>query len=178
MKSSYIGSVGVYSAPVWMGYTVSLRLLAVPETWLIVRRWCITRFFSLLIGGLWKSPNWISPQFASQDETGPSRMPPLPLFELVCEIEREGEDGSTKRMKKRSVSVLSVFARHALHFPPARRGGCGAFEGRAVISGLLREVLEFHVRKLCHRVCAGYPKCDSVLFGQEIRWFSFPVLSV
>lgn len=66
-----------------------LRLLTVPETWLIVRRWCITRFFSLLIGGLWKSPNWISPQFTSQDETGPSRMPPLTLFELVCEIERE-----------------------------------------------------------------------------------------
>lgn len=145
-----------------------LRLLTVPETWLIVRRWCITRFFSLLIGGLWKSPNWISPQFTSQDETGPSRMPPLTLFELVCEIERE-RTGVQREWK--SDPCPSFLFLPDMHFISRLQEEEGAGHSRAelLFQDLLGEVLEFHIRKLCHRVCADYPKYDSVLFGQEIR---------
>lgn len=146
-----------------------LRLLTVPETWLIVRRWCITRFFSLLIGGLWKSPNWISPQFTSQDETGPSRMPPLTLFELVCEIERER--GRECKENEKAIRVRPFcFCPTCTSFPRLQEEeGAGHSRAELLFQDLLGEVLEFHIRKLCHRVCADYPKYDSVLFGQEIR---------
>lgn len=69
--------------------------------------WVHYKVFSLLIGGLWKSPNWISPQLACQDERGPVGC----LRCLFYTVYTRYKGQSTKRMKRRSVSVLSVFLR-------------------------------------------------------------------
>lgn len=81
-------------------------------------------------------------------------------------------------MKRRSVSVLSVFARHALNFPSARRQGAGHL--RPKLSSqfiLLCEAFEFHFLKFNCRVYADYPMCDSV-FRQKVRQFTLPIVLV
>ncbi len=75
-------------------------------------------------------------------------------------------------MKMRSVSVLSVFCPTCTSFPACTKRGCGTFEARVVIPRqfiLLCEALEFHILKSRYRICADYPKYDSVLFRQEAR---------
>lgn len=120
------------------------------------------KVFALLIGGLWKSPNWISLQLASQDETGggggrpAGRLGCLLFFAKRAARDRKREGTGVQREWKCDLcSSFSVFARHALQLPAHTKRR--AFEARLVISRhffLLCETLECCILKLYFTLAA------------------------
>lgn len=156
------------------GLYCSLRPLAMPVTWLIVRHWCITRFLPCLSVDCESHLTGLAPSSPARMRWGPAGCLHCLSFEPVCEIEREWKRGrSAKTMKMRAMSVLSVFAPTCTSFPACQRGGCGAFEAKVVFlrQFTLLYTLEFCILQLNYHtvyawVNADDPKYDSLLFRQ------------
>lgn len=115
------------------------------------------KVFALLIGGLWKSPNWISPQLASQDETGGggggAQQDASAAFSFLRSEWREieKERGREYKGNENAICVRPFLFLPDMHFncPPTLRGG--HLRPRPVISRhffLLCETLEFCILKL------------------------------
>lgn len=122
--------------------------------------WVHYKVFSLLIGGLWKSPNWISPQLACQDERGPVGC----LRCLFYTVYTRYKGQSTKRMKRRSVSVLSVFLRDIHLISRLNRNGR---------EGHLRQDSETVHSRLWGNFLVMQSSCSTVRDISRIPWGDF-----
>lgn len=88
------------------------------------------KVFALLIGGLWKSPNWISLQLASQDETGGgggAQQDASAAFSFLRSERREieKERGREYKGNENAICVRPFLFLPDMHFncPPTLRGG-------------------------------------------------------
>lgn len=123
------------------------RLPAVPATWLIVRRWCITRFSLCLsvdceshLTGLARS----SPARMRRAQQDASIASLLCVRQKKNDRERERKDGVTESENGIRVRPLGFLPQHALHFSlPEGEEGIGQSK---VVLLILSDDLEFHIK--------------------------------